>query len=118
MAWSLRFSNRYFSNRDYQKGAAYYRRGAVRLIHGTDRSVEATVQGDDRYNVFIDFEQNTFKVRCSCPWFEDTRAVCKHIWAVMLAADAAGHIQAAEEMHNPLVKPIAYGPLFDIGEGS
>src|SRR5437879_6359943 len=73
MAWSQQFSNRYFSNRSYQKGVAYNRRGAVHLIHGSDRSVEATVQGTTRYNVFVDLEDNSFIVRCSCPWFEDTR---------------------------------------------
>src|SRR5712691_11507375 len=113
MAWSLQFSNRYFSNRSYQKGAAYYRRGAVRLVHGNDRSVEAVVQGTARYNVFIDIEENSFKVRCSCPWFEDTRSACKHIWATMLAADAAGHLESAAQIHNPAIKTAAPNPVFD-----
>src|SRR5271169_3312928 len=114
MAWSRQFSSRYFSDNSYQKGTAYYRRGAVRLIHGSDRAVEATVQGTSRYNVFIDIEDNSFKVRCNCPWFEDTGSICKHIWATMLAADAAGHLKAAEGLHNPAVNGVRDYPLFDM----
>src|SRR3989442_15325361 len=106
MEWLSKFSTRYFSNRSYEKGVRYYRRGLVRLINGTDRSVTASVQGGARYSVFLDAEGNSLNVRCSCPWYDDTASVCKHIWAAMMAAEAGGYLSAVSSMSSPVIKTI------------
>ena len=106
MEWLSKFSARYFSNRSYEKGVSYYRRGSVRLINGTDRSVTASVQGGARYSVFLDAVGNSLNVRCSCPWYDDTASVCKHIWAAMMAADAGGYLSAVSSMSSPVIKTI------------
>ncbi|HYR88906.1 MAG TPA: SNF2-related protein [Terriglobia bacterium] len=91
----------------------YFRRGSVRLITGTDRSVAASVQGSARYSVFLDAEENSLKVRCSCPWYDDTAAVCKHIWATMMAAESAGYLSRLSSMSNPSIRTNQPGSYFD-----
>src|SRR5882672_3674391 len=106
MEWLSKFSARYFSNRSYEKGVRYYRRGSVRLISGNDRSVTASVQGSWKYSVFLDLEENSLNVRCTCPWYDDTASVCKHIWATMMAAEAGGYLSAVASLSSPILKTI------------
>jgi superfamily II DNA or RNA helicase len=72
------------------KGAAYFARGAVASIEQTEEGVAAIVAGSRDYHVAITREQEGFIGSCECPFFQDRFHVCKHIWALVLAADSRG----------------------------
>jgi superfamily II DNA or RNA helicase len=72
------------------KGAEYRRDGAVVTLSETDGGIRATVRGTLPYRVQIDRDGNTLIVSCECPYFFDRGYVCKHIWAVLLEAEARG----------------------------
>ena len=69
------------------KGLAYFAAGAVRSIEGTPWEVQATVRGTDDYRVAVTRHEDRFTASCTCPYFTDRDEICKHIWAVMLAAE-------------------------------
>jgi hypothetical protein len=69
--------------------------GKVSLDAVGDRDVKATVQGHAAYQVRLALSQSVLRVCCSCPYFEDNFATCKHIWATLLAVDAHGGFRAA-----------------------
>jgi superfamily II DNA or RNA helicase len=69
------------------KGRDYYLRGAVARISGGPWSADAVVQGSRSYAVSIRREGDAFTAACDCPYFVDRMAICKHIWAAMLAAE-------------------------------
>ena len=69
------------------KGRAYYLEGAVTRIEGSAWTVDAIVRGTRDYFVAIRRAGDAFSASCDCPYFEDRFAICKHIWAVLLAAE-------------------------------
>jgi len=69
------------------KGRGYFLQGAVARIEGGPWSADAVVEGTRQYAVAIRRLGNTFEVSCDCPYFRDRLAVCKHIWATLLAAE-------------------------------
>lgn len=68
----------------------------MRLGAAGENGVSATVSGSDAapYLVTIDWSDaaraGVLVVDCDCPRFADSY-FCKHLWAVVLAVDAAGH---------------------------
>ena len=72
------------------KGNRYFLGGAVRDIEGTDTDVVATVRGSEWYSVHLHRDGDAFTATCQCPYFKDRLDFCKHVWAVVLAADAEG----------------------------
>jgi superfamily II DNA or RNA helicase len=72
------------------KGSAYLRNGAVVSLVGLEDKVTALVLGTSEYHVQIEREQEGFFASCECPYFQDRFDVCKHIWAVVLAAESRG----------------------------
>jgi superfamily II DNA or RNA helicase len=72
------------------KGNRYFLGGAVRNISGTDTDVFATVRGSEMYSVHLHRDGEAFTATCQCPYFSDRLDFCKHVWAVVLAADAEG----------------------------
>ena len=72
------------------KGNRYFLGGAVRNIQGTDTDVVATVRGSEWYSVHLHRDGDAFVATCQCPYFKDRLDFCKHVWAVVLAADAEG----------------------------
>jgi superfamily II DNA or RNA helicase len=83
-----------------QRGRAYYAEGAVDLVDADDRSVRAEVQGSDLYQVALALHKKKLRVWCSCPYFDQNFLTCKHIWATVLAADAARSLRAADAVAN------------------
>jgi len=70
------------------RGRPYFQQGDVTL----DRSapvIRASVLGTMEYDVLIDTTLPRWRMRCTCPYAEEY-SHCKHMWAVLLAADAAG----------------------------
>ncbi|HEY7055341.1 MAG TPA: SNF2-related protein, partial [Vicinamibacterales bacterium] len=69
------------------KGRDYYLQGAVSRIEGGPWTVDAVVRGARNYAVAIRRDGDRFSAFCDCPYFSDRLAICKHIWAVLLAAE-------------------------------
>jgi superfamily II DNA or RNA helicase len=74
------------------KGNRYFLGGAVRAIEGSDVHVTATVRGSEWYQVHLTRSGDEILASCGCPYFTDRNDFCKHIWAVILAADAEGYL--------------------------
>ena len=78
------------ADRTRVKGNRYFLGGAVRGIEGSDTDVVATVRGSEWYSVHLHRDGDAFTATCQCPYFQDRLDFCKHVWAVVLAADAEG----------------------------
>ena len=76
-----------------ERGEEYFFNGAVTSLAESKDQVTATVWGTRAYHVSIQREKEGFIGSCECPYFLDRFEVCKHIWAVVLAADVAGLLQ-------------------------
>src|SRR5262249_50109743 len=79
-----------------ERGADYYRSGAVRIDEASETHIKARVNGAKYYRVEIECTPKTLTLWCDCPYFDST-GPCKHVWAVILAVEAKGHLQAASE---------------------
>ncbi len=75
-----------------QRGASYFSSGLVRLAEGSPRTVKAIVRGSEKYQVTLTRKQETIEASCSCPYTDSFGEPCKHLWAVVLAADAKGYL--------------------------
>ena len=75
------------SNRTRTRGHEYFRSGAVRSLTVENGIIEATVRGADFYTVWIEPEGSSLHASCTCPYFIDQLQICKHVWAVVLAAE-------------------------------
>ena len=69
------------------KGRGYFLQGAVTHVEGGAWSIEAVVHGSRNYAVAIRRVGPTFEASCDCPYFRERLAICKHIWAALLAAE-------------------------------
>ena len=74
----------------YQMGLAYFKAGRVsKLVYNPDESkISATVNGNYSYNVQISLssEGSLHSSYCSCPAFSRYSGACKHVIAVLKAA--------------------------------
>jgi hypothetical protein len=89
MSLTSRFAT-LIDSRVRSRGRSYYSDGEVRIKQGDERYVRAKVRGSLDYTVILSINRDTFSVSCTCPYFEED--VCKHVWAVMLAAEAKGYL--------------------------
>jgi hypothetical protein len=88
------------------RGREYFRRGAVRSIGLNKNTIKAAVQGSSLYQVRIEFiEGDEIGFACSCPYFESNDDVCKHVWAVFLAAERDRLLPEWESKHPPDLFP-------------
>jgi superfamily II DNA or RNA helicase len=85
----------YFDAGVRSRGETYLSRGRVRVLRASGDEVEANVRGSSGvYDVSLDFADGVLDTYCECPYF-DSAGLCKHIWAVILAAEARGHLAGA-----------------------
>ncbi len=79
-----------FDSEIRNRGQLYYRQDRVSLLARGSNHVRAVVRGENEYQVVLDwgFSREQLAAGCTCPYFED-HDDCKHIWAAILAADAA-----------------------------
>jgi superfamily II DNA or RNA helicase len=70
------------------RGYSYFIAGAVRTLAADGGAIEATVKGSELYTVRLQPNADLLLGSCSCAFFEDRLEICKHIWAVILAAEA------------------------------
>lgn len=81
----------FFSPSTLWRGEEYFRQGRVKLEKVTPTEVFATVEGTEEYAVELlgaSASSGRGRFFCECPYFEGGNA-CKHLWATILAADAA-----------------------------
>jgi hypothetical protein len=81
-----------FSSKTRRAGDQYYRDRAVTLRDCGPAHVRSRVRGSFLYDVEIKWDSESFDCRCTCPFFLDRDENCKHIWATLLAAQAAGKL--------------------------
>jgi superfamily II DNA or RNA helicase len=91
------------SNRTRARGHDYFASGAVVELDGGPSAIHATVEGTRDYAVRVRRDGARFLASCECPYFVDSAAICKHIWAVLEAADARGLLDGADVARPQLV---------------
>ena len=89
-----------FNPKIRDRGVAYFRSGAVKILEHSDFHVLAQVEGTLDYFVELTLTLNSLEVACTCPYFSDDED-CKHIWATMLAADSKNYLSEVD-LHGPL----------------
>jgi len=99
MSLKSRFAS-LFNPRIRDRGLAYFRSGAVKILEHSDFYVLAQVEGNLDYSVQLSLTLNSLDVACTCPYFADGED-CKHIWATMLAADSKNYLSDVN-LHGPL----------------
>ena len=70
------------------RGYSYFTSGAVTSLTVEHGVIQATVRGTGTYTVWIEPDASLLSASCTCPYFVDQLDICKHIWAVILAAEA------------------------------
>jgi hypothetical protein len=76
-----------------ERGFDYFLRRLVRITSGGAAELEAEVRGTEQYQVILRRAGDAIESYCGCMYFLDRRRPCKHLWAAVLAGDAAGHLQ-------------------------
>ncbi len=84
----------FVTERTRAKGHGYFVTGTVTILDASADFVSAQVRGTRVYHVTLNREGVGYTGACECPFFLDRHDICKHIWAVVLAADAEGLIPA------------------------
>jgi superfamily II DNA or RNA helicase len=90
-----------------QRGARYHEEGRVTLTHREPELIFAAVRGTRTYGVAIEWVGlGEVRMSCDCPYARD-HGVCKHLYAVLLAADAHsnGEVPAPAPPSPPLPPP-------------
>lgn len=81
-----------------QRGLDYFRRGRVRIESASSSRVTATVHGTTDYSVELRLAGSELLPFCTCPQFDVDN--CKHVWAVILAADERRVLRGAADGRN------------------
>jgi superfamily II DNA or RNA helicase len=95
-----------------QRGQSYYQRRHVRIRHGSQQEVDASVTGAREYDAMLGLEGNVFRMWCDCEYFED-HGPCKHLWATVLAAEARGLLTDATARQLKFLY-VKHEPEFDL----
>ena len=79
------------------EGERIFRSEGVTNQNGSPSHVDALVlERNKRYAVDIELEGDDVIAVCSCGFYD----VCKHVWAALLAAESAGHLQQVASRSN------------------
>src|SRR4051794_18276107 len=74
------------------RGRQLFQAGRIRDLHGGPEYVSARVSGETGvYRVELEREDDDILASCGCKYF-DSEGLCKHIWAVVLAADVGNYL--------------------------
>ena len=57
------------------RGKIYYWQSRVRIRHGSDREVQASVRGSRTYDVNLDWADGTLSLDCDCEYFDIRRSL-------------------------------------------
>lgn len=70
-----------------ERAKPYYENNCVDIIYQNDQQIVASVKGNDKYMVSIEFSKNKIKkITCDCP-YASKGSRCKHMAAVFLKID-------------------------------
>jgi superfamily II DNA or RNA helicase len=98
------------------RGQSYFDEGKVTISSARPgEAVAARVTGSEStpYKVRLRMRPGRLHASCSCPYFGPEGEPCKHLWATLLAVDAAGLLHAAPVRPLrlvPDVRRVAPGP--------
>ncbi|MBY0495102.1 MAG: DEAD/DEAH box helicase [Cyanobacteria bacterium] len=82
-------ARRFISHASRTRGESYFHSGRVTTVQADRTRFAAVVRGSRQYDVLLTLAGDRLVVNCTCPYFEGSLEPCKHIWAAILAADAA-----------------------------
>ena len=106
---------RFVSATSRARGEPYFTSGRVSVTRASSSTFAALVRGTRTYNVSLSLDDHRLVVDCSCPYFEDSINACKHIWAVILAADRAHAFEVPSELfldvHDVRIDALSPSPL-------
>ena len=89
MGFSTR-AEHYFRTAARHGGARYVSQGRVDLVEASNGRIHAVIDGDED-DVILDWSDGeTIRAACTCSRFGGGLRLCKHIWAVGVAADSRG----------------------------
>ena len=94
MSLKSRFASQ-FNPKIRDRGVAYFRSGAVKILKHFNSYVLAEVKGTSDYFVTLSLTLNSLDVACTCAYFAGGED-CKHIWATMLAADSKNYLSQVD----------------------
>ena len=80
------------------RGEVYFHDGRVSPLRSDATTFIAAVRGTHAYEVSLLLDDDRLVVECTCPYFEESREPCKHVWAAILAADAARVFQVPPDL--------------------
>src|ERR1044071_4892315 len=86
MSLKSRFASQ-FNPKIRDRGIAYFRAGAVKILEHYEGYLLTRVEGTYDYFVELSLSLDSLNVACTCPYFAGGED-CKHIWATMWAADS------------------------------
>ena len=76
------------------RGEEYFRQGLVRITSASPDHIIADVKGSHLYQTSLEWNYDSDDIdlelicACTCPAYENYEEPCKHVWALMLTADA------------------------------
>ena len=76
------------------RGLEVLRSGAVEFVEIGARRAVARVEGALSYTVRLERRARDVVYSCTCPYYEDHRTICKHLWATLLAVDQQADFDA------------------------
>jgi superfamily II DNA or RNA helicase len=79
----------FFTSISRVRGDSYFSSGSVSQARTEPGLFSAKVRGTNTYDVLLSLEGTRLSVSCTCPYFIGVAEPCKHIWAVVRAADQA-----------------------------
>ncbi|HJX92946.1 MAG TPA: DEAD/DEAH box helicase [Pyrinomonadaceae bacterium] len=94
MSLKAKFSND-FKPQIRDRGHAYFRSNAVKILSHSESLIEARVTGSANYRVRLKLGSASLDIACTCPYF-DRGEECKHVWATMLAADSEQYLSRVD----------------------
>lgn len=101
-----------FDSSILSRGADYFRSGRVNIDSASATRIVASVKGSSRYRVELERVGRKIHASCTCPYFDVD--LCKHIWAVLLAAEKQQLLQGnGLELVHPGVEAYGLDDEFD-----
>jgi superfamily II DNA or RNA helicase len=79
-----------------KEGGRIRSRGDVRILEHDGDSVSASVFAGKTHGVVLAREKGQVVYLCDCSDYKDTFDPCKHVWATMMEAEAAGYLAGWE----------------------
>jgi len=76
------------------RGRTYFSQRTVEIRSHDETSLYGTVIGSEVYSVTIEVTPKKITLQCTCPYFTGS-GPCKHLWAMILAADSQGLLRKA-----------------------